>query len=260
MEKEKETEKPKLKKKLLLFYCEEGKDLAIKVADESDNITLQYINWGKPDVIFEQMSVIYMFALHSAASFTLVLPFFPTTTTSSEDQDEEIEVQTAYADFDRHFGDHIWPPRLLTGIGLLIPQLRLLPGYSNSKDSNMVAIAFPTYVAHDAFHKRFTEFPVIDFSKIYSNYSDKDTLEVLMLSLSVISPYLKRPSSAARHTPDCVGTEVVGVYLVAFPNRNPTSKAKYKVTTMEEENPKKKPKLEKEVLLFYCKEAKDLVV
>ncbi|GAB2233677.1 hypothetical protein Drorol1_Dr00002905 [Drosera rotundifolia] len=53
IEKEKETEKPKLKKK--------------------------------------------MFALHSAASFTLVLPFFPATTTSSEDQDEEIEVQTDYA-------------------------------------------------------------------------------------------------------------------------------------------------------------------
>ncbi|KAL9252459.1 Ribose-phosphate pyrophosphokinase 4-like protein [Drosera capensis] len=215
-EKEKEKEKPKLKKKVLLFYCEEAKDLAIKVADESDNITLQSINWGdcadgfpkiqinnpqairgqnvaflasfsKPDVIFEQMSVIYMFALHSAASFTLVLPFFPTTTTSSMDQDEEIEVQTAYAvarilssiplsggrptdlvtydirysqDFGRHFGDHIRPIRLLTGIGLLMPQLRLLPGYSNSKDSNMVAVAFPHYVAHDAFHKRFTEFPV----------------------------------------------------------------------------------------------------
>lgn len=155
-------------------------------------------SFSKPDVIFEQMSVMYLFALYSAASFTLVLLFFPTTTTSSEDRDEERKPQTGYAvakilssipvsrgrptdlvvydicclqDFGQHFGDHIRVPHLLTGIDLLIPQLRLLPGYSNSKDSNKVAVAFPTNVAYDAFHERFTEFLVIDIPKIFRDYS-----------------------------------------------------------------------------------------
>ncbi|MGV7354890.1 hypothetical protein PJM26_30845, partial [Mycobacterium kansasii] len=84
---EKTMERPN-KKKVLLFYCEEASELAQKVAAHSDLIQLQSISWrsfddgfpnlyinnaqdirghhvaflasfSKPEVIFEQLSVIY---------------------------------------------------------------------------------------------------------------------------------------------------------------------------------------------------------
>ncbi|PIN11586.1 Ribose-phosphate diphosphokinase [Handroanthus impetiginosus] len=115
-------EKPK-KKQVLLFHCVEAEELARKVAAQSDLIQLQSINWrsfddGFPNlfinnahdirgqhvaflasfssttVIFEQLSVIYALPMLFAASFTVVLPFFPTG--SFERIEEEGDVATAF--------------------------------------------------------------------------------------------------------------------------------------------------------------------
>ncbi|KAF9604064.1 hypothetical protein IFM89_001939 [Coptis chinensis] len=111
-------------KKVCLFYCDEMKSLAERVAAESDFIQLQNINWRKfedgfpnlfipnargirgehvaflasfssPAVIFEQLSVIYALPKLFISSFTLVLPFFPTGT--SERVEEEGDIATAFA-------------------------------------------------------------------------------------------------------------------------------------------------------------------
>ncbi|KAL0443755.1 UNVERIFIED_CONTAM: Ribose-phosphate pyrophosphokinase [Sesamum latifolium] len=111
------------KKQVLLFYCEEAEELARKVAAHSDLVQLQSINWrsfddGFPNlfiknahdirgqhvaflasfsstsVIFEQLSVIYALPMLFAASFTVVLPFFPTG--SFERIEEEGDVATAF--------------------------------------------------------------------------------------------------------------------------------------------------------------------
>lgn len=110
-------------KKVCLFYCAEMKDLAERVAAESDAIELRSITWrtfedgfpnlfisnahgirgqhvaflssfSSPGVIFEQLSVIYALPKLFVSSFTLVLPFFPTGT--SERMEEEGDVATAF--------------------------------------------------------------------------------------------------------------------------------------------------------------------
>ncbi|KAI3901834.1 hypothetical protein MKW92_049628 [Papaver armeniacum] len=110
-------------KKVLLFHCVESEDLARKVASQSDSIQLQSINWrsfddgfpnlfinnaqdirgqhvaflasfSSPAVIFEQLSVIFALPRLFVASFTLVLPFFPTG--SFERMEEEGDVATAF--------------------------------------------------------------------------------------------------------------------------------------------------------------------
>uniref|UniRef100_A0A803MGN9 Ribose-phosphate pyrophosphokinase N-terminal domain-containing protein n=1 Tax=Chenopodium quinoa TaxID=63459 RepID=A0A803MGN9_CHEQI len=115
-------EKPN-KKQVLLFYCVEAEELARKVAAQSDLINLQSINWrsfddgfpnlfinnaqdirgqhvaflaafSSPAVIFEQLSVIFALPRLFVASFTLVLPFFPTG--SFERMEEEGDVATAF--------------------------------------------------------------------------------------------------------------------------------------------------------------------
>ncbi|KAF8410997.1 hypothetical protein HHK36_003536 [Tetracentron sinense] len=115
-------EKPK-RKQVLLFHCVESEDLARKVAAQSDSIQLQSINWrsfddgfpnlfinnahnirghhvaflasfSSPGVIFEQLSVIFALPRLFVASFTLVLPFFPTG--SFERMEEEGDVATAF--------------------------------------------------------------------------------------------------------------------------------------------------------------------
>lgn len=108
---------------MCLFYCAEMKDLAERVAAESDAIELRSITWrtfedgfpnlfianahgirgqhvaflssfSSPGVIFEQLSVIYALPKLFVSSFTLVLPFFPTGT--SERMEEEGDVATAF--------------------------------------------------------------------------------------------------------------------------------------------------------------------
>ncbi|KAK9145015.1 hypothetical protein Sjap_004918 [Stephania japonica] len=85
----------------------ESEALARKVAHLSDSIKLQSINqdirgqhvaflasFSSPSVIFEQLSIIFALPRLFVASFTLVLPFFPTG--SFEHMEEEGDVATAF--------------------------------------------------------------------------------------------------------------------------------------------------------------------
>ncbi|XP_043707427.1 ribose-phosphate pyrophosphokinase 4 [Telopea speciosissima] len=114
---------PKTSKKVCLFYCAEMKELAERVAAESDAVELRSVTWrtfedgfpnlfisnahgirgqhvaflasfSSPGVIFEQLSVIYALPKMFISSFTLVLPFFPTGT--FERMEEEGDVATAF--------------------------------------------------------------------------------------------------------------------------------------------------------------------
>ncbi|KAM5567900.1 hypothetical protein ABKV19_015799 [Rosa sericea] len=199
-------------KKVCLFYCAETKELAQKVAAESDGIELRSITWRKfadgfpnifipnahairgqhvaflasfnsPSVIFEQLSVIYALPKLFIASFTLVLPFFPTGT--SERMEDEGDVATAFTlaralsnipismggptslvIYDIHalqerfyFGDNILPC-FESGIPLLKTRLQQLP------DSDNITIAFPDDGAWKRFHKQLQHFPTIVCAKV----------------------------------------------------------------------------------------------
>ncbi|XP_041005547.1 ribose-phosphate pyrophosphokinase 4-like isoform X2 [Juglans microcarpa x Juglans regia] len=170
-------------KQVHLFYCPECEDLARNVAAQSNSITLQTIKWrnfddGFPNlyinnaqdlrgqhvaflasfsstgVIFEQLSVTYLLPRLFVASFTLVLPFFPTG--SFERMEDEGDVATAFTlsrmltnipisrggptslvIYDIHalqerfyFGDHVLP-LFETGIPLLKQRLHQLPDADN---------------------------------------------------------------------------------------------------------------------------------
>ncbi|PQQ09836.1 ribose-phosphate pyrophosphokinase 4 isoform X1 [Prunus yedoensis var. nudiflora] len=200
------------KKQVFLFYCAECEDLARQVASQSDHITLQTIKWrtfddGFPNifinnaqdlrgkhvaflasfssqgVIFEQLSVIYALPRLFVASFTLVLPFFPTG--SFERMEEEGDVATAFTMarmlsnipiskggpnsvliYDIHalqerfyFGDHVLP-LFETGIPLLKQRLHQLP------DSDKIVVAFPDDGAWKRFHKQLDHFPMVVCNKV----------------------------------------------------------------------------------------------
>lgn len=197
---------------MLLFYCIESEDLARKIAASSDRIQLQSINWrsfddgfpnlyinhaqdirghhvaflasfSSPAVIFEQLSVIYALPRLFVASFTLVLPFFPTG--SFERMEEEGDVATAFTmarllsvipisrggptslvTYDIHalqerfyFGDHVLPC-FETGIPLLKQRLSQLP------DTDNITIAFPDDGAWKRFYKLFQKFPMVVCTKV----------------------------------------------------------------------------------------------
>ncbi|BAT99495.1 hypothetical protein VIGAN_10094200 [Vigna angularis var. angularis] len=199
-------------KKVVLFFCAETKALAEKIAADSDAIELRTISWGKfpdgfpnifipnaqgirgmhvaflasfssPAVIFEQIPVIYALPKLFIASFTLVLPFFPTGT--SERMEDEGDIATAFTlarllsnipisrggptslvTFDIHalqerfyFGDNILPC-FESGIPLLKRRLQDLP------DSDNIAIAFPDDGAWKRFHKQLQHFPTIVCAKV----------------------------------------------------------------------------------------------
>ncbi|XP_061970381.1 ribose-phosphate pyrophosphokinase 4-like isoform X1 [Populus nigra] len=199
-------------KQVHLFYCLESEELARKVAGHSDLITLQSINWrnfddgfpnlfinnaedlrgqhvaflscfSSPGVIFEQLSVIYALPRLFAASFTLVLPFFPTG--SFERMEEEGDVATAFTMarilsnipisrggptslviYDIHalqerfyFGDQVLP-LFVTGIPLLKQRLHQLP------ESDKIAVAFPDDGAWKRFHKLLDHFPMVVCVKV----------------------------------------------------------------------------------------------
>ncbi|KAJ8773639.1 hypothetical protein K2173_005885 [Erythroxylum novogranatense] len=199
-------------KRVCLFYTSETKALAERVAAESDAIELRSINWrtfddgfpnlfipnaqairgqhvaflasfSSPNVIFEQLSVIYALPKLFISSFTLVLPFFPTGT--SERMEDEGDVATAFTlarilsniptsrggptslvTFDIHalqerfyFGDNILPC-FESGIPLLKNRLQQLP------DSDNIAIAFPDDGAWKRFHKQLQHFPTIVCAKV----------------------------------------------------------------------------------------------
>ncbi|XP_020097686.1 ribose-phosphate pyrophosphokinase 3, chloroplastic-like isoform X2 [Ananas comosus] len=111
------------KKNVLLFYCEEMRELAERVVLESDGIELRSISWrmfedgfpnlfisnahgirgqhvaflasfSSPRVIFEQLSIIYALPRLFISSFSIVLPFFPTG--SYERMEDEGDVATAF--------------------------------------------------------------------------------------------------------------------------------------------------------------------
>ncbi|RVW39598.1 Ribose-phosphate pyrophosphokinase 4 [Vitis vinifera] len=204
-------EKPN-EKQILLFYCMESEDLARKVAEQSPLIQLQSINWrsfddgfpnlfinnaqyirgqhvaflasfSSPAVIFEQLSVIFALPRLFVASFTLVLPFFPTG--SFERMEEEGDVATAFTMarilsnipisrggptslviYDIHalqerfyFSDHVLP-LFETGIPLLKQRLHQLP------DTDNVVVAFPDDGAWKRFHKQLDHFPMVVCAKV----------------------------------------------------------------------------------------------
>ncbi|CAN8286758.1 unnamed protein product [Cochlearia groenlandica] len=200
------------KKKVHLFYCLECEELAHKIASESDHITLQSINWrsfadgfpnlfinnaheirgqhvaflasfSSPAVIFEQISVIYLLPRLFVASFTLVLPFFPTG--SFERMEEEGDVATAFTMarivsnipisrggptsvviYDIHalqerfyFADQVLP-LFETGIPLLTKRLQQLP------ETEKIIVAFPDDGAWKRFHKLLDQYPTVLCTKV----------------------------------------------------------------------------------------------
>lgn len=204
-------EKPK-KKQVLLYHCVEAEELARKVASVSEYIQLQTINWrsfadgfpnlfinnaqdirgqhvaflasfSSPAVIFEQLSVIFALPRLFVASFTLVLPFFPTG--SFERMEEEGDVATAFTMarilsnipisrggptslviYDIHalqerfyFGDQVLP-LFETGIPLLKQRLHQLP------KSEKIVVAFPDDGAWKRFHKLLDHFPMVVCTKV----------------------------------------------------------------------------------------------
>lgn len=206
------TATEKKKKQIQLFHCAESEDLARKIADQSETIQLQAITWrsfadgfpnlfinnahdirgqhvaflasfSSPGVIFEQISVIFALPKLFIASFTLVLPFFPTG--SFERMEEEGDVATAFTMarilsmipksrggptslviYDIHalqerfyFGDDILPC-FETGIPLLLNRLHELP------DAENITIAFPDDGAWKRFHKQLQHFPMVVCAKV----------------------------------------------------------------------------------------------
>ncbi|CAN6808127.1 hypothetical protein Bca4012_002506 [Brassica carinata] len=200
------------KKKVHLFYCLECEELARNIASESDHITLQSINWrsfadgfpnlfinnaheirgqhvaflasfSSPAVIFEQISVIYLLPRLFVASFTLVLPFFPTG--SFERMEEEGDVATAFTMarivsnipisrggptsvviYDIHalqerfyFADQVLP-LFETGIPLLTKRLQQLP------ETEKIIVAFPDDGAWKRFHKLLDQYPTVVCTKV----------------------------------------------------------------------------------------------
>ncbi|KAF6137730.1 hypothetical protein GIB67_041303 [Kingdonia uniflora] len=200
------------KKQVLLFHCVEYEDLAQKIAAESEFIQLQSINWrsfddgfpnlfinnahsirgqhvaflasfSSPSVIFEQLSVIFALPRLFVASFTFVLPFFPTG--SFERMEEEGDVATAFTMarilsnipisrggptslviYDIHalqerfyFGDHVLPC-FETGIPLLKQRLLQLP------DADNIVIAFPDDGAWKRFYKQLQHYPMVVCTKV----------------------------------------------------------------------------------------------
>ncbi|KAF2290618.1 hypothetical protein GH714_014714 [Hevea brasiliensis] len=139
--------------------------------------------FSSPGVIFEQLSVIYALPRLFVASFTLVLPFFPTG--SFERMEEEGDVATAFTMarilsnipisrggptslviYDIHalqerfyFGDHVLP-LFETGIPLLKQRLHQLP------DSDKIVVAFPDDGAWKRFHKLLDHFPMVVCTKV----------------------------------------------------------------------------------------------
>ncbi|PHU04213.1 Ribose-phosphate pyrophosphokinase 4 [Capsicum chinense] len=140
-------------------------------------------SFSSPGVIFEQLSVIFALPRLFVASFTLVLPFFPTGT--FERMEEEGDVATAFTMariisnipisrggptslviYDIHalqerfyFGDNVLP-LFETGIPLLKRRLQQLP------NSEKIVIAFPDDGAWKRFHKQLVHYPTVICTKV----------------------------------------------------------------------------------------------
>ncbi|KAK4487138.1 hypothetical protein RD792_006453 [Penstemon davidsonii] len=140
-------------------------------------------SFSSTGVIFEHLSVIYALPMLFAASFTVVLPFFPTG--SFERIEEEGDVATAFTlarmlsnipisrggptslvVYDIHalqerfyFSDTVLP-LFETGIPLLKQRLHQLP------ESDKIIVAFPDDGAWKRFHKLLDHFPMVICNKV----------------------------------------------------------------------------------------------
>jgi len=196
-------EKWKKKNKFpVLFYSKEHEPLAKKIAElEEFSVELGTINWESfndgfpdlfindaydirdrhvaflasfhnPEVIFEQLSIIFSLPKMFVASFTLVLPFFPTGTAERVAVEGEVATAVTLARmlsstppsrggptsaviFDIHalqerfyFGDAILPC-FESGIPMLLKRLQKL------EDAQNVVIAYPDEGAYKRFHSFF---------------------------------------------------------------------------------------------------------
>ena len=177
----------------VLFYAPEMEDLATRIAGEEvcgGVVELGSIDWRtfpdgfpnlfvndaygvrdrhvaflasfhSPEVIFEQLSVIYSLPKMFVASFTLILPFFPTGTSERVEREGEVATAVTLARilsnippsrggpcstliFDIHalqerfyFGDNILPC-FESGIPLLLNRL------AQCEDADNIIIAYPT--------------------------------------------------------------------------------------------------------------------
>lgn len=139
-----------------------------------------------PSVIFEQLSVLYMFPRYLARSFHFILPYFPTGTMERVDTEGQIATAKTLAImmssipltargpvqiciFDIHalqerfyFSDNIIP-RLESAIPLLLSTMQQLP------DKDNIAIAFPDDGAFKRFHQFFPQYDTITCVKIRDN-------------------------------------------------------------------------------------------
>ncbi|XP_045180258.1 uncharacterized protein LOC123539648 [Mercenaria mercenaria] len=136
-----------------------------------------------PSVIFEQLSVLYMFPRYLARSFHFILPYFPTGTMERVDTEGQIATAKTLAImmssipltargpcqiciFDIHalqerfyFSDNVIP-RLESAIPLLLSTIKKLP------DKDNIAVAFPDDGAFKRFHLFFPGFDTITCVKI----------------------------------------------------------------------------------------------
>ena len=189
------------KKFPVLFYAPEMEELAKKIVEEEvgdSSVELGSINWRtfndgfpdlfvndaygvrdrhvaflasfhSPEVIFEQISIIYSLPKMFVASFTLILPFFPTGTSERVEREGEIATAVTLARmlsnippsrggpcstliFDIHalqerfyFGDNILPC-FESGIPLLLNRL------ARCEDAENIVIAYPDEGAWKRFH------------------------------------------------------------------------------------------------------------
>ncbi|XP_071502479.1 uncharacterized protein [Diadema setosum] len=142
-------------------------------------------SFHSPEVIFEQLSIIYNMPRYLARSFKFILPYFPTGTMERVDMEGQIATAKVLAMllsaipstargpaqivmFDIHalperfyFSDQVIP-RLESAIPLLIKEIMAMP---DDIQANL-SIAFPDEGAYKRFHPMFEDFPFILCTKI----------------------------------------------------------------------------------------------
>ncbi|CAH3123465.1 unnamed protein product [Porites lobata] len=136
-----------------------------------------------PEVVFEQLSILYKIPRLLARSFTAIVPYFPTGTMEREEVEGRVATAKTLAMllsaipltargpsqimvFDIHalqerfyFTDNVIP-RLETAIPLLLREITLLSQH------NDISIAFPDDGAFKRFHAMFSSFPTITCTKL----------------------------------------------------------------------------------------------
>ncbi|XP_062520524.1 uncharacterized protein LOC134195507 isoform X4 [Corticium candelabrum] len=147
-----------------------------------------------PQVIFEQLSILYIFPRYLVKSFTVILPYFSTGTMERVDTEGQVATAKTLAKllsmiplsargpaqlimFDIHalqerfyFTDNIIP-RLETAIPLLLQRLTELV------DHKLVSIAFPDEGAHKRFHRLFSNYELITCIKVRNGMKRVVTLK-----------------------------------------------------------------------------------